>query len=221
MPTPFVSTVFVVLTTLNSAGQLSPVDRAELPAPYTGAMFWSEQQCMYVRGRMGHPEKYVCQIFRGPAETDWTYHPEGSFTGDPVAPSPSAPGAGQSPGPPLPDTRGDATQLPADGKAVATASLSRNDDIELAGGRYHYSKPLFLWVDGELPPEKVTGLPKQDPFADVSIGPSKLVENDRPTVTPLQQRPPKRAVAQRQTPTEAMYDANPFSLFAGLLTGNW
>jgi hypothetical protein len=133
MPTPFVSTVFVVLTTLNNAGQLSPVDRAELPAPYTGAMFWSEQQCMYVRGRMAHPEKYVCQIFRGPAETDWTYHPEGNFTGDPVAPS-------------LPDTRGDATQLP------------RNDDVELAGGRYHYSKPLFLWIDGELPPEKITGL---------------------------------------------------------------
>jgi hypothetical protein len=193
MSTPFVSTVFVVLTTLNNAGQLSPVDKSELPAPYTGAMFWSEQQCMYVRGRMAHPEKYVCQIFRGPAETDWTYHPEGSFTGDPVAPS-------------LPDTRGDATQLPADGKAVATASLSRNDDVELAGGRYHYSKPLFLWIDGELPPEKVTGL------------------EPRIEATPPEVARPKVRTAQRRVRYAQQFD--PIGAIVSLVTapfarGDW
>jgi hypothetical protein len=77
MPTPFVSTVFVVLTTLNNAGQLAPVDpkTITLPPPYTGVMFWSEQQCMYVRGRIEHPEKYVCQVFRGPKEIDWEFKP--------------------------------------------------------------------------------------------------------------------------------------------------
>ena len=208
MATPFVSTVFVVLTTLNNAGQLSPVDKSELPAPYTGAMFWSEQQCMYVRGRMAHPEKYVCQIFRGPAETDWTYHPEGSFTGDPVAPSPSAPGAGQSPGPPIPDTRGDATQLPADGKAVAAASLSRNDDIELAGGRYHYSKPLFLWIDGELPPEKVTGL---EPSGSRASTGSDRIEATLPEVAR-----PKVRTAQRRVRYAQQFD--PIGAIVSLVT---
>jgi hypothetical protein len=57
-------------------------------------MFWSEQQCMYVRGRIEHPEKYVCQVFRGPKEIDWEFKP-GATTpdhaeGNPVAdPSPA------------------------------------------------------------------------------------------------------------------------------------
>ena len=93
MPTSFVSTVFVVMTAFNNAGQLAPVDKSELPSPYTGPLFWSVQQCMYVRGKMTHPEKYVCQEFHGPAQTNWVYQPSGGNAGDPVAPAPTAPGS--------------------------------------------------------------------------------------------------------------------------------
>lgn len=84
MPTSFVSTVFVVLTTLNNAGQLAPVDKSELPTGYT-AMLWSTEQCMFVRGKMSHPEKYVCQVFKGETSTPWVYgQPE---SGEPTLPS--------------------------------------------------------------------------------------------------------------------------------------
>jgi hypothetical protein len=97
MPTPFLSTMFVVMTTLNGAGQLAPVDPKTItpPEPYKGYIFWSADQCMYVRGKMEHPEKYVCQVFRGPKEIDWEFKP-GTTTpdhaeGNPVAdPSPGS-----------------------------------------------------------------------------------------------------------------------------------
>jgi hypothetical protein len=91
MPTPFVSTMFVVMTTLNGAGQLAPVDPKAVspPEPYKGYIFWSADQCMYVRGKLEHPERYVCQIFRGPAEIDWEFKP-GTTTPDHAEGSPIA-----------------------------------------------------------------------------------------------------------------------------------
>jgi hypothetical protein len=83
MPTNFVVTTFVVLTTLNNAGQLAPVDKAELPAGSAGPIAWNEAQCMLLRGKMSHPEKYVCQPFASAKSTQWTYQPPGSE----VAPS--------------------------------------------------------------------------------------------------------------------------------------
>ena len=61
--TPYAITIFWVLNTLNNAGQLAPVEKAELPAPYTSPIMFSDGQCFTARGKMSHPEKYVCQLF--------------------------------------------------------------------------------------------------------------------------------------------------------------
>ena len=42
--TPFAVTVFYLLTVTNNAGQLAPITNAELPAPFTSPMSWSEGQ---------------------------------------------------------------------------------------------------------------------------------------------------------------------------------
>jgi hypothetical protein len=74
MPTTFVYTTFAVITVLNGAGQLAPVDKADLPAGTAGPILFTEAQCNFVRGKMANPEKYVCQVFTSPAETQlvWT-----------------------------------------------------------------------------------------------------------------------------------------------------
>src|ERR1700723_2714881 len=69
MPTTFVYTTFAVITALNGAGQLAPVDKADLPAGTAGPILFTEAQCNFVRGKMEHPEKYVCQVFTSPSET--------------------------------------------------------------------------------------------------------------------------------------------------------
>ena len=88
MSTPFAVTVFYLLTVTNNAGQLAPITNAELPAPFTSPMSWSEGQCLIMRGKMAQPEKYVCQVFRSAPSTSWTYVPPGS-----VMPSEVSPGA--------------------------------------------------------------------------------------------------------------------------------
>jgi hypothetical protein len=176
MATPFVSTVFVVLTTLNNAGQLAPVDKSELPSPYTGAMFWSVEQCMYVRGRMPNPAKYVCQEFRGPKSTSWTPQPLTEKAVEPAPPVEIAPG---------------------DSGREGSIAPPRNDDVQLAGGRYHYSRPLFLWIDGEVPRETVTGL--------------------GPEVKP--QTKPKRIAIRRHQ--QRYYALGPFDMIASLFVGGW
>ena len=82
MPTPFANTVFFVITALNTAGQLSAVDKAELPAGTTGPIFYSQGQCFMVRGKMEHPEKFVCQRFESPKSTQWVYTNPGAIEFD-------------------------------------------------------------------------------------------------------------------------------------------
>lgn len=69
--TPFAITVFYLLTMLNNAGQLAPVEKADLPAPYTSPFAFSEGQCFIIRGRMAEPEKYFCQRFASAPEANW------------------------------------------------------------------------------------------------------------------------------------------------------
>ena len=68
MPTPFANVVFFVITALNTAGQLSAVDKAELPAGSSGPIQFSEGQCRMVIGKMANPEKFVCQRFESPGQ---------------------------------------------------------------------------------------------------------------------------------------------------------
>ena len=91
--TPFAVTVFYLLTVTNNAGRLAPITNAELPAPFTSPMSWSEGQCLIMRGKMAQPEKYVCQVFRSAPSTSWTYVPPGS-----VMPSEVSPSAGRAAG---------------------------------------------------------------------------------------------------------------------------
>jgi hypothetical protein len=71
VPTPFVVKTLFVLTTLNSAGQLAPIDRSEWP-PGGGPIFMgSETGCLLQRGRMANPQKYVCQGFTGVETARW------------------------------------------------------------------------------------------------------------------------------------------------------
>ena len=66
----FVITTFVVLTVANNAGQLAPVDKSELPAGFTSPIMWSVETCNLLRGKMEHPEKYVCQVFKSAPTTE-------------------------------------------------------------------------------------------------------------------------------------------------------
>ena len=79
MPTPFVTTTFAVLTMLNTAGQLAPVDKALIPASagVSGPIQFNAEACALLRGKMENPEKYVCQIFTSPGEINLTWQPAG------------------------------------------------------------------------------------------------------------------------------------------------
>ena len=87
MPTTFVYTSFAVLCALNNAGQLAPVDKADMPPGIAGPIQFTEAACNYARGRMASPEKYVCQVFTGPSETQLVYQTPG-FTVPAAAASP-------------------------------------------------------------------------------------------------------------------------------------
>jgi hypothetical protein len=77
VPTQFVTTTFAVLTALNNAGQLAPVDKALLPAGVNGPIQFNAEACALLRGKMENPEKYVCQIFTSPGEINLTYQAPG------------------------------------------------------------------------------------------------------------------------------------------------
>jgi hypothetical protein len=70
--TPFAVTVLWVLTSLNNARQLVPVDKANLPSSITSPWGFSEGQCSVIRGKMEHPENYFCQRFQSNAGTEWS-----------------------------------------------------------------------------------------------------------------------------------------------------
>ncbi len=70
--TPFAVTAFWVLTTLNGAGQLAPLEKADMVPGMSGPIAWSEGQCNFMRGKMPQPEKYVCQLFKSAPSVNWT-----------------------------------------------------------------------------------------------------------------------------------------------------
>jgi hypothetical protein len=78
MPTPFVATTLFVLTTLNGAGQLAPIDRSEWPAGGGPIFIGSETGCLIQRGRMANPQKYVCQGFRSAPSAQWMPNNDGA-----------------------------------------------------------------------------------------------------------------------------------------------
>jgi hypothetical protein len=78
MGTPFVATTLFVLTTLNGAGQLAPIDRSEWP-PGGGPIFiGSETGCLIQRGKMANPSRYLCQGFRSSPSAQWMLNNDGA-----------------------------------------------------------------------------------------------------------------------------------------------
>jgi hypothetical protein len=64
---PFVITAFWMLTVLNSAGQLTPVGKTDLPPEANGPITTTEELCINFRNKMKNPNRYVCQQFRSTA----------------------------------------------------------------------------------------------------------------------------------------------------------
>ena len=118
MPTTFTATVFVVLTTLNSAGELAPGPNGQMPSGTIGNIFTSMEQCHVVRGRMEHPEKAVCQEFRGPKTTSRV--PTDGMPPDALA----TPPAEVKPTPRAPEVKPQADPTSAPGKPPEDRPLS-------------------------------------------------------------------------------------------------
>ena len=150
MPTPFAVTVFYVIVGLNNAGQLAPVDKSELPAPYNaGPIHFSEGACLMTRGKMEHPEKYFCQVFTSPKTTQWVYVPPGAV---PAADPPEGDRTGleaskkalddvrvgptklETKDAPKPDASADPTPREI-AKPKRVAQQPRHDQQAMAGGR--------------------------------------------------------------------------------------
>jgi hypothetical protein len=155
MPTPFANTVFFVITALNTAGQLSAVDKTELPAGITTPIVFSEGQCRMMIGKMANPEKYVCQPFSSPRSTQWTYR-------NPAA-TEAIEGAPSEPAPQVPEHRSDLEGY--------------FDDIQLAGGYYRY--PLWAWVENDS-----TVAEKDKPFIEPRVVEPEPPKTTLPKVTP-------------------------------------
>jgi hypothetical protein len=139
MSTPFAVTVFYLLTVTNNAGQLAPITNAELPAPFTSPMSWSEGQCLIMRGKMAQPEKYVCQVFRSAPSTSWTYVPPGSVMPSEVSPGRVEPQAKPEERkseavPPKPDASADPTSKEI-AKPKRVAQQPRHDQQAMVEGR--------------------------------------------------------------------------------------
>jgi hypothetical protein len=202
MPTSFATTTFTVLVTINSYGALSPVDKSVLPPGTSGPILWNVDQCNYTRGKMEHPEKYTCQVFTSAKSTAWTYTPPGSegHGCEGLDASKLMDGCGSiTPQEKVqPDTNPERRS-----ELEPTTKLPRaKDDVQLAGGYYHRSYPLWIWVADD----------------------SAVAEKDKPYIEPLvegaaapQPAKPKRVVVRRQQ----QYQPGPFQVIASLFTGNW
>jgi hypothetical protein len=84
MPTPFAATTLFVLTTLNNAGQLAPIDRSEWPVGGGPIFIGSEVGCLIQRGKMANAQKYVCQGFRSAPTAQWMPSNEGAVEPPPA-----------------------------------------------------------------------------------------------------------------------------------------
>ena len=92
MATPFAVTTFFWLTVLDNSGRLAPVPQSELPAPVSTPLMWSEESCLLVRGKMAHPERYVCQKWTGEATSRFSFGSIGEAP-QPAAKEPDPPKA--------------------------------------------------------------------------------------------------------------------------------
>jgi hypothetical protein len=191
MPTTFVSTMFVVITTLNGAGQLAPVDKADLPTPFnlSGPIFWSVDQCMLARGRMADPEKYVCEVFVGPKETEWTYQKAGS-TGSPIAP-----GAAQQ--------RSEADPSGDTGKAADPPLTPQVVKLQA-----YLDRPRPWMAEATFQDVRVGPNVLEEKDRPTGLEPEVQVKQ-------------QRRVTQRHAPDEPMLEGNPLRRLAGLFGGSW
>lgn len=90
--------------------------------------FFSEADCNRAREARPHPEDFYCLRFESPKTIDYKFPKDLRQEGSNDAPP--------EPNPKLSDPAGIQT---------------KNDDVQLAGGRYHYSRPLFLWIKTTTP----------------------------------------------------------------------
>ena len=180
MPTTFATTTFTVLVTINSYGALSPVDKSVLPPGTSGPIMWNVDQCNFARGKMDHPEKYTCQVFTSAKSTAWTYIPPGG----------SEAATGATP-PPQENLQPDTSPERRSNLEPTTKLPRAKDDVQLAGGYYHRSYPLWIWVEDD----------------SSKIGDDGVIvdEKDRPYIEPLvegtaapQPAKPQRRVVRRQ-----------------------
>jgi hypothetical protein len=184
MPTTFVSTTFVVLVGLNSYGALAPVDKSLMPPGSTGPVLFSVDHCNLVRGKMDHPEKYTCQVFTSAKSTAWTYTPPGGSEGATQA------------APTKEDVQPD-TNPERRSELEPTIKLPRaKDDVQLAGGYYHRSYPLWIWVADDSAVDE-----KDKPYIEPLVEPAKAVV-------------PSKRVVRRQQPQQF----DPIGMIAGLFT---
>lgn len=140
------------------------------------ATYFTMEICEKERASKRVPEDFYCLEYRSEKFIDYAFPADKSHHSSLV---------------PQPEPQ--AAPPPADPSGTQT----RNDDVLLAGGRYHYSRPLFMWVDGELPPEKITGL---DPEMK-AIAQNKPKRVARRT-QPRQQFDPIGAFVARFTPRD-------------------
>ena len=52
---------------------------------------------------------------------------------------------------------------------------TKNDDVQLAGGRYHYSRPLFLWIKDDSTKVAEADKPYIEPRAEPAAQPTKPI----------------------------------------------
>jgi hypothetical protein len=151
--TPFTNTVMVVLTMMNSAGELSAVDKWLMqPAGYNGPVFMSVGECMEARGHLRDPGLFVCQIYVSAKEVDWTYHPptDGYYTGNPVAPTPVVPQT-------QPAERSGNAPAP---EVVTTNSFA---DVVVGPNKLRTKDRPWSLLTLDVPPKKVLTIPMKLP----------------------------------------------------------
>jgi hypothetical protein len=196
MPTTFATTGFVVLVTINSYGALSPVDKSVLPPGTSGPIMWNVDQCNFARGKMEHPEKYTCQVFTSAKSTAWTYTPPGN---------PEGPTGAIAPPPPQENLQQDTSPEHRSDLEPTTKLPRAKDDVQLAGGYYHRSYPLWIWVADDSAVDEM-----DRPFIEPLVEPAKAVD---PTV------PTKRVVRRQQSGhRQQPQQFDPIGLIASLFT---
>jgi hypothetical protein len=160
--------------------QFYPGAGTAVPTPKVGntsvmATFLTRELCEGDRASRRTPEDYFCVEYRSEKFIDYTF-PQ--------------------------DTKGK-TQPDRQGTLTPPDIQTKNDDVQLAGGHYHRSAPLWLWV--------------QDDNNGV-----KLAGKDRPFIEPLvaaEPAPKKRVVTQRRQQQQF----NPIGAFLAFLPprDNW